>query len=643
MPQQMGTTKTSLPQVRRFNRFLHLLIVAWTLLIIISFARSWVQHSRHAQDLARKEARSRFLMEMAYRQWVMRLGGVYVPVTPQTPPNPYLADIPYRDIRAPSGTLLTLVNSSYMTRQVSELLQASPGPRHHITSLKPLRPENAPDEWEAQALRAFADGATEVSSIENQNQQPHMRLMRPLITDENCLKCHARQGYQTGDVQGGISVSVPMQPCQDVMRAELSTGFMIHGLLWACGMLGLWQGGRRLRGSILERERAAAEQAALREQLHQSQKMEAIGQLAGGVAHDFNNLLTVILLNLDIMESRMPICETVSEAATTVRNAAEQAVGLTRSLLIFSRRLPAEKKPVRLQEVIQPIASMLRRLLPASIEVVTDDDAKSGLWVHADATQLQQVVINLAINARDAMPEGGTLHIRLWAEEAASPSDLPLPRHACLSVSDTGMGIPPDVQPRLFEPFFSTKPRGHGTGLGLAIVQSIVENHDGQIQVQSQLGKGSTFTIILPCTAPLDIVQPAPKAIQPPRGQGETILLIEDNEFVRDSIGEMLRRLGYDVIAEADGRAGAQEWQRQHERIRLVILDMDLPGKTGLECLQSLREKGSSIPAILISGRPDWNHADLSDTGATTLQKPFRADQLAETVYRLLHPADMQG
>jgi hypothetical protein len=128
MPQQMGTTKTSLPQVRRFNRFLHLLIVAWTLLIIISFARSWVQHSRHAQDLARKEARSRFLMEMAYRQWVMRLGGVYVPVTPQTPPNPYLADIPYRDIRAPSGTLLTLVNSSYMTRQVSELLQASPGP-----------------------------------------------------------------------------------------------------------------------------------------------------------------------------------------------------------------------------------------------------------------------------------------------------------------------------------------------------------------------------------------------------------------------------------------------------------------------------------------------------------------------------------
>ena len=128
MPQQMGTTKTSLPQVRRFNRFLHLLIVAWTLLIIISFARSRVQHSRHAQDLARKEARSRFLMEMAYRQWVMRLGGVYVPVTPQTPPNPYLADIPYRDIRAPSGTLLTLVNSSYMTRQVSELLQASPGP-----------------------------------------------------------------------------------------------------------------------------------------------------------------------------------------------------------------------------------------------------------------------------------------------------------------------------------------------------------------------------------------------------------------------------------------------------------------------------------------------------------------------------------
>ncbi|GMU20054.1 MAG: hypothetical protein AMXMBFR13_01550 [Phycisphaerae bacterium] len=637
---QLHSKLTAITEVRRLNRYAILLATGWTILIVASLAKTWERLEEHSRALAREEARSRFQTDMAYRRWVMVLGGVYVPVTPGTPPSPYLAHVPDRDIQTPSGQRLTLVNSSYMSRQVAELNEQRPGPRHHITSLQPLRPENAADAWETASLKAFEDGQEEATTIEWHDHEPYLRLMRPLITDASCLKCHAAQGYQVGDVRGGISVTVPLEPFQALMGAELSRARLIHGLLWFVGVFGLGLGRRQLRRDILEREEATRQRAALQEQLHQAQKMEAVGQLASGVAHDFNNLLTVILLNVDLLENRLPGSPVAAEATATVRSAAEQAVGLTRSLLIFSRRLPAEKKPVRLQDVITTTTRMLRRLLPASIEMNIDASADQPLWIEADPTQLQQVILNLAINARDAMPDGGTLQIRI--RSGGADDDLPgqaAPGErswACLEVSDTGTGIPEEALPRLFEPFFSTKPQGQGTGLGLAIVRGIVENHEGRVRVESQLGQGTTFTVCLPCAPRPAMELAGDESANLARGHGETILLAEDNQFVRESISTLLQTLGYELILAPDGRSAAAQWRANSERIRVAILDVDLPGRSGIECLQTMRAEGAAAPAVLISGRTDWSSDALSSAPAVVLRKPFMARDLAELLQRLL-------
>jgi len=391
---------------------------------------------------------------------------------------------------------------------------------------------------------------------------------------------------------------------------------------------------------ITDQRRAEQDRDALREQLFQAQKMEAIGQLAGGVAHDFNNLLTVILGAIDGVKTSSPANEAVREAATTIRDAAQQAIGVTKSLLTFSRRLPTEKSPTKLQDVIQTASRMLHRLLPASITMIVNNPLEPALWLDADATQLQQVLLNLAINARDAMPEGGTLTISVSRETAEpTPGDMGSSADsflARLTVSDTGTGIPHEIMRHLFEPFVSTKRRGFGTGLGLAIVHGIVESHDGRIEVESVSGKGATFSVLLPC---IDYQPATPRPAGEttiPLGHGETILLAEDNQFVRSTVISMLQGLNYKVIAAVDGASLMNEWRAHRDRARLLILDVELPIRTGIDCLQALRQEGANHPCILITGASDQNVEDDADQHTFLLRKPFGVNQLGMLVSRLL-------
>jgi CheY-like chemotaxis protein len=234
------------------------------------------------------------------------------------------------------------------------------------------------------------------------------------------------------------------------------------------------------------------------------------------------------------------------------------------------------------------------------------------------------------------MPNGGTLRIRLWTPDEGVAGGAHTPTRACLAVSDTGTGISEENRPHLFEPFFSTKPRGQGTGLGLAIVAGIVQAHDGRVEVDSEVGKGTTFTVTLPCAAPPEQSSPVAASASIPRGRGEAILLAEDNQYVRASLAAMLHGLGYEAVQASDGRSAAQAGLAQRERIRLMILDVDLPGQTGPDCLRELRAEGLSAPAILISGRNDWSQADAAELGATVLRKPFKSDELALAVDGLL-------
>jgi len=398
----------------------------------------------------------------------------------------------------------------------------------------------------------------------------------------------------------------------------------------------------RLRREIADRIRLEEERTSLRDMLHQAQKMEAVGQLAGGVAHDFSNLLTVILGNLDIMLDRLPDQPIIRDAAMVVQDAAEQAVNVTRSLLAFARKLPCDRKPMCLQDVIQSSSKMLRRLLPSAIQILVDGAAEP-LWIDGDFTQIQQIILNLAINARDAMPDGGVLRITASAEDSvpaleSARSVVKSPR-VCLAVADTGTGIPADVQSRLFEPFFSTKPRGQGTGLGLSIVHGIVESHGGVIEVRSEVGRGAAFNVWFPRIDPSVVKEHTDAQAVAARGRGEVILVAEDDPFVRDTFSSVLHQLGYEVVSVADGRALLETWRAERGRIRLVITDNDMPGRSGIECMQELRGEGVSIPIVITTGTLDDAKAVPTDEKTLIVRKPFRMDELAALVEQLLKAA----
>ncbi len=633
------------------KRYAYVLSFAWTVIIICSFAWSYSQQKSNVLEIAKSEARIAFQKDALYRKWAAKHGGVYVPVTPETPPNPYLPHSLERDISTPLGKSLTLMNPAYMTRQVFEL--ATEGKyfvRGHITSLNPIRSENAPDQWERGALTAFEKGVKEVSDIKAIDGQQYLRLMRPFIVEPPCLKCHAAQGYKTGDIRGGISVSVPMSVLSANSDKIIAGTGMAHGLIWLLGIGIISLGSRKLSKSaatiheknlqledeitehqqareqlqeqaalleeeigerqmaqealqeqtvmleeeIAERIRAEAaiiqseekfsksfqnaplmmaitkiedgtfldinnkfielsgysreelvgktslelgwisaedrarivdecrlhgrvsgmdlhvctkdnrqlitqyygelfpidgqprflsvcldvtEQRKVEAQLLHSQKMEAVGTLAGGVAHDFNNVLTVIAGYASFLLMRL---EDESEEAVMVGEivkSVDRAAEMTRSLLAFSRKEPMSMKPEDINRIIAALEKSLRRLIREDIELKCVLSDRS-IPVMADKGQLEQVLINLVVNARDAMSSGGVMSITSSIMETED-GEIGLVNgikpgvYGVISVSDTGLGMSRETLEHIFEPFFTTKESNKGTGLGLSIVVTV--------------------------------------------------------------------------------------------------------------------------------------------------------------------------
>jgi len=384
---------------------------------------------------------------------------------------------------------------------------------------------------------------------------------------------------------------------------------------------------------VTERNRSQRAQAALREELHQVQKMEAVGQVAGGAAHDFNNLLTVILGNAELARLTLPDDSSAATLLDQITQAAQKASTLTRSLLTFSRKLPAAKARIDLRACVAEAAGMLERILPASIKLDVAGAEGEPLWIRADPAQIQQIVMNLALNARDAMGEGGTLRIAA----AAGPEDEP--EHAVLSVTDTGAGMTPEVLQRIFEPFFTTKPRGQGTGLGLSIVHGLVTDHGGRIEAVSTPGHGSTFTVRLPIARDEAAGQEAPAMPETPLGAGQNLLLAEDDPLVAQVVSTMLRSLRYHVERVPDGEALLEKARQDPGKFSLLIVDVDLPKLGGLDALRRLRADGILTPAIVATGTvaPELG-PDLPNTALLT--KPFEVRDLAETAAQLLKAED---
>jgi len=390
---------------------------------------------------------------------------------------------------------------------------------------------------------------------------------------------------------------------------------------------------------ITERKASEARREQLESQLRQAQRMDAIGQLAGGVAHDFNNLLTVLGGCAEqirgLIPDQHPACQPLGMIDRVVRD----ATGVSRTLLTLSQELPGHARPVEIGSVVGESARLFRRVLPAAIALAVDAAPGRGLWVEADPTQLQQVLLNLVVNAREAMPNGGSLRIAV-AGAAQQPAGAPASHGSAgevhVTVTDSGPGVPPEVRARIFEPFFTTKARGRAAGLGLAVARNIVEGFGGRLELKAAERRGSEFAIVLPqIPAPPEThADPSPPAPEP--GRGEAILLVEDNRHVRMVITAALRELGYEVVQAGDTTAMMDACEQHGARLRLLIVDVDLPGGSGLDCLRTLRSREVTTPALIISGSSGVQRANLEDLDVALLQKPFQMSELGNVVADLL-------
>jgi signal transduction histidine kinase/ActR/RegA family two-component response regulator len=381
------------------------------------------------------------------------------------------------------------------------------------------------------------------------------------------------------------------------------------------------------------------------EELRQAQKMEALGRLAGGLAHDFNNLLTVILGETDMLLDDMARDHPDRPAVEQIRQSGARAAALTRQLLAFSRRQMLQAERVNLNDVIVGMEQLLRRLIGEDVSL-TIALAHNLPDVRADRSQMEQVLMNLVINARDAMPEGGHLLIEttattLTAEDARAHSEVVPGFYAMLAVTDTGSGMDETTRAHIFEPFFTTKPRGKGTGLGLATVHGIVRQSGGQIWFHSEPDRGSTFNICLPAVVDAIAEPVLPQLPEPtPRSAAaETVLLVEDDEHVRSLTRVLLLRAGFTVLEASDGPAALALVRSEPGSIALLLTDVIMPGGlNGVQLARAVRTLRPAIGVVYMSGYTDNAHVDQSlvEDGARYLQKPFTLDALVESVLAAL-------
>jgi signal transduction histidine kinase len=483
----MSNTKRIESRTPLWERYIELLAVVWTVIIVGSVVWNVAEVNANTLEVARIQAQTAFEKDVLYRRWNAGHGGVYVPVTEDTQPNPYLTDIIERDITTPSGRQLTLMNPAYMTRQVHELAAKENGVLGHITSLNPIRPENAADPWETEALQAFEQGETVVSSVEELNGKSYMRLMRPLVTEEGCLQCHAKQGYELGDIRGGISVSVPMAPLLAVSYRQERMLVIGHTLLWLVGLGGITLTRRQLKRN--ERERLQAET----EREHLILDLDAY---AHSVAHDLKNPLSVMLGCTDVLiddfaegfsEEVKTLLEEIQRGTLKMSNIVEDLL-----LLASIRNTDTlEMHPLNMGRIVTEALSRLALMIEEKQAEIVVSDMTTWPTVMGQALWIEQVWVNYISNA---IKYGGTPRRVELGVSTESGSDT-----VRFWVQDNGHGISPEDQPLLFVQFSRLDAaRAEGYGLGLSIVRRIVEKLNGKVGVESEIGKGSRFYFELP-------------------------------------------------------------------------------------------------------------------------------------------------
>jgi len=483
------------------------------------------------------------------------------------------------------------------------------------------------------AVTAFTD-ITERKQMENSLQRSENLLQTIIDTEPDCLKMVDAQGNLIMMNRAGLDMIeadtfeqmkgqcicpfITSEHRQDFMdlTARVFEGqsgtlmFEMTGLkgrhLWLETRAVPFRNEKNEIIALLGITRDITERRKLEEQLRQSQKMESIGTLAGGVAHDFNNILTAISGYGHLTLMKMAAGDPLRPNIRQILEASDRAAHLTRDLLMFSRKQPIDRRPVDLNEGIQKLGKFLTRVIGEDIAFKTTLSG-GAIPVLADSYQIDQVLMNLATNARDAMPKGGSFAItteQVWLNESFTSSHgLDMPgKYAVISVSDTGQGMNEETRQRVFEPFFTTKEVGKGTGLGLSVVYGIVQQHDGQVTVYSEPGHGTTFRVYLPVNETSASAETVTVAEEPPVGGSETILLAEDDKTVREMTLLLLQDFGYTVITAVDGEDAVKKFSENKDRIQLLLFDLIMPGKSGKDAYDEIQLVRPDIKVIFSSG-----------------------------------------
>ncbi|MDP9323837.1 MAG: PAS domain S-box protein, partial [Acidobacteriota bacterium] len=467
----------------------------------------------------------------------------------------------------------------------------------------------------------------------------------------------AQYGLQPGTFGGTLKAFLACVHPQDraslaetiAEAARLGTDFSVqHRTIWpdgtvrwltGAGRIHLDENGHPVRGLGISLD--VTERRTLEQQYQQAQKMEAIGRLAGGVAHDFNNLLTAILGYCELLLADLGPTDPHQTDVVEIQKAGERAAELTRQLLAFSRKQIIEPTLLDLNTVVADMQSMLGRLIEEDVNVVLALRPEPAR-VKADRGQVEQIVLNLAVNARDAMPGGGTLtietaNVELDEHYATAHFSVKPGAYVVLTVTDTGVGMTPLVQARLFEPYFTTKEPGKGTGLGLATIHGIVTRSGGSVQVYSEVGKGTSFKVYFPRAESVDMVVETAAQVSRPHAGGQTVLLVEDSEGLRELARRLLERQGYTVLAAGNAEEALRLFN-QNASIDVLLTDVVMPGASGPELTRQLAERRPELRVIYMSGYTEEAivHHGVPNSGVAFLHKPFTSDTLGKKIREVL-------
>jgi signal transduction histidine kinase len=566
-----------------------LLTFIWTLFIVSSFTWNYALLISNNNTLVSNRAKAIFQQIVVTRSWNSSHGGLYVPVTPRTRPNPYLEDS-LRDLVTVDGLQLTKINPAYMTRQISEINSSNTSLRFHITSLNPIRPDNVADEWEKKALRSFENGVPEIMEQVRSNPVAEYRYMAPLTTEKSCLQCHAKQGYKEGEVRGGISISFPATLYLNGIRNHAFFLALVHFIVLFGGIAGLRAYYRMSNKYLADTEKRNKEL----EQINATKN-----KLFSIIAHDLRNPFNSIL---GFAEMLMNDYEKFSdrqrkEIIALIDKSSKNTFELLENLLLWSKiqidKIEITKKKVQLRSLINEALSAYAHVAERK-DISVEIDVSEKFYVHADVFTIKITIANLFSNAIKFTPTNGSIKIGATRQQ----------RFVEVSISDSGIGIPADIIPGLFSATGNNSTPGtgneKGSGLGLTLCKEFVEKNGGRIWAESQVGQGSSFYFTLPVenepnTDTMDLHPQSPF-----KKVGVTklkILIADDDEVSILLIENFLEQIDKEVL-KANSGVDAVQICRDHPDIDLVLMDGRMPVMDGYEATQQIRKFNTGVVII---------------------------------------------